>query len=104
MLVQEHVASLLDEDVPEEWDAEMQAEEEAQRSRQAALSSLRPSRPSRSSLKAQLEHADGDRDGEAEEQPEKETEMSGRRTRGVVLPKVTIPFADDTSEDDDYVP
>ena len=104
MLVQEHIASLLDENVPEEWYAEMLAEEEAQRNRQAALSSLRPSRQSRSSLKTQPERADGDRENDVEEQLEKETEMPGRRTRGVVLPNVTVPFADDSSGDEDYVP
>ena len=104
MLVQEHIASLLDEDVPEEWDTEVLAEEEAQRSRQAALSSLRPSRQSRSSLKTQPERTDRDKDVDAEEQPEKEAETSERRTRGVVLPKVAVPFVDDSDQDEDYVP
>ena len=104
MLVQEHIVSLLNEDMPEEWDEEMLAEEETQRSRQAALRSLRSSRQSRSSLQARSEYTVGDHEDDAEEQPEKEAETPGRRTRGVVLPKITVPLADDSSEDEDYVP
>ncbi|KZT70288.1 hypothetical protein DAEQUDRAFT_756445 [Daedalea quercina L-15889] len=106
MFVQEHIAQLLSADVPEEWDAEMEAERGAQRSKQAALNSVLASRHGRPSFKVRRRNTAANQDSDAEQPAkEKDTEAPGRRiTRGVVLPKVTIPFADDSSEDEDYVP
>jgi len=107
MLVQEHITHLLSADVPDEWDEEMEADKQAQRGKQAALISILDSQHGRPSWKLRsrnTKEVEGDEEEEQLEQ-DKDAETPGRRTtRGVVLPKVTVPFADNSSEDDDYVP
>ncbi|TFY59975.1 hypothetical protein EVJ58_g5441 [Rhodofomes roseus] len=106
MFVQEHIAQLLSADIPDEWDTEMEADRQAQRGKQAALNSLLESQYGRPSWKVRSRKAKDVGDEEVVEDPDKDkdVETPGRRTRGVVLPKVSVPFLDDSSEDEDYVP
>ncbi|KAF9819464.1 hypothetical protein IEO21_02072 [Rhodonia placenta] len=113
MLVQEHIAQMFSGDVPEEWEAAMQAEEAAQEHTQGGKRRRR-SRGHKSKDKSEGGVFGSDEEDEttdeegaseaADDRIEMNAEANRRRTRGVVLPLDVVPYGDEDSDDEDFVP